>query len=441
MRIQLVRLMSILAACLMLLSLPSATEAGSCGDGFLTRMAALVSDWQDDKPGLCRLIRPEDLPRPSASHQSFSHIIPRPRNAWPKAPPGFNVTQLYHNDTTTRLIRAAPNGDLFVAESYTGAIRVLRPNSAGKLVTTRRYATRLFRPFGIAFYPLGPDPRWLYVAQNDKVVRFPYRNGDLKARGAAQIVVASLPRGAGQLPGRGHWTRDIVFSADGKTMYVSVGSYSDVQKNGEDETRRAAILAYRPDGTFLRIHATGIRNPVALAVSPANGELWASVNERDELGDYLVPDYVTKVSRGDFFGWPWFYIGPNIDPRHVRDYPRNHRPITLPSVLLQPHSASLGMAFYSGTAFPSQYRGSLFVAEHGSWNRKSPTGSKVVRLTFDAKNQPKRYYEDFLTGFVTSNHDVWGRPVGVTVGKDGALYITEDANNVIWRVAYTGPRN
>ena len=213
----------------------------------------------------------------------------------------------------------------------------------------------------------------------------------------------------------------------------------NAQENGEDETRRAAILAFRPSGSFLRIHAIGLRNPVGLAVSPANGELSASVNERDALGDNLVPDYVTQVTQGDFFGWPWFYIGANIDPRHAADYPRLHRPIKLPSVLLQPHSASLGAAFYNGTSFPPQYRGNLFVAEHGSWNRAQPTGSKIIRITFDANNQPKRYYEDFMTGFVTSNHHVWGRPVGVAVGRDGALYVTEDANNVIWRVAHTGP--
>lgn len=417
----------------------AAAEAASCPAGFIIRMSALTSDWRDDKPGFCRLIRPEDLPQPSASNSSFAQIIPPPQNALPKVPPGFTVTRFYSNNTTTRLIRAAPNGDLFVAESYDGAIRVLRPDAAGKLVTTQRYATGLFRPFGIAFYPPGPTPRWVYVAENDKVVRFPYQSGDLQARGPAEIVVPNLPHGAGQLPGRGHWTRDVVFSLDGTTMFVSVGSYSNAQENGEDETRRAAILAYQPNGSFLRIHAIGIRNPVGLAVSPATGELWASVNERDALGDNLVPDYVTKVDRGDFFGWPWFYIGQNIDPRHAGTYPRQHRPIKLPSVLLQPHSASLGAAFYHATSFPPQYRGNLFVAEHGSWNRARPTGPKIIRITFDANNQPKRYYEDFMTGFVMPNHNVWGRPVGIAVGKDGALYVTEDANNVIWRVAYTAP--
>ena len=216
---------------------------------------------------------------------------------------------------------------------------------------------------------------------------------------------------------------------------MSVGSYSNAQTSGEDETRRAAILAFNPDGSNRRVFASGLRNPVSLAISPVNGKLWTTVNERDGLGDNLVPDFVTAVSNGQFYGWPWFYIGNRLDPRHRSNYPRTHAAISIPSVLLQAHSSSLGSAFYTGTQFPKEYRGSLFVAAHGSWNRKSPTGSKVIRLVFDGKGKAAPYYEDFMTGFVTANHDVWGRPVGITMGRNGALYVSEDANHTIWCVS------
>ena len=250
------------------------------------------------------------------------------------------------------------------------------------------------------------------------MVRFPYQNGALVAAAAPEFVVA-LPQGAGQLPGQGHWTRDVAFAADG-TMFVSVGSYSNAREQGEDETYARPSSPSGPTARAEGVHASGLRNPVSLAISPVTGALWTSVNERDGLGDNLVPDFVTSVAPGRFFGWPWFYLGANVDPRHPAADPAGHPPVALPNVLLQAHSASLGSAFYMGQQFPPEYHGSLFLAEHGSWNRSNPTGSKVIRVVFDAAGNPQPYYEDFMTGFVVANHDVWGRPSGVAVDPAGS---------------------
>ena len=412
----------------------AASASAACKAGHLTGGAAVRSDWRDDRPGLCREIRVGDLPAASAGHRNDPHVIKRPRGAWPKVPAGFSVKQFYKAGSRPRVLRIAPNGDIFVAESYAGRIHLLRPSGQCNLGSSSVFASGLNRPFGIAFYPPGANPRYLYVANNDRIVRYPYANGDRAARGKPQTI-AQLPRGAGQLRGKGHWTRDIAFSRDGKTMYVSIGSYSNVQENGENEAGRAMIVAYNPDGSNRRVVASGIRNPVSLAVSPVDGRLWTSVNERDGLGDNLVPDFVTAVSSGQFYGWPWFYLGQHKDARPA-SRPRAHlRAVAIPKVLLQAHSASLGSAFYTANEFPAEYKGSLFVAEHGSWNRSSPTGAKVIRLIFDGKGNAAPYYEDFMTGFVTANHHVWGRPVGVAVGKDGALFVSEDANDTIWCVS------
>ena len=332
------------------------------------------------------------------------------------------------------MLRTAPNGDIFVAESYIGEIRVLRPTGVCRTGESSVFARGLSLPFGIAFYPPGPNPQYVYVAENHQVVRYPYSNGSLVATVAPEVVV-TLPQGAGQLPGKGHWTRDIAFSGDGAAMFVAVGSYSNAQENGEDESSRAAVLIYHPNGSYMGVYAWGLRNPVSLAISPVNGVMWTSVNERDGLGDNLVPDFVTGLKYGEFYGWPWFYLGQNKDPRHPDADPAAFPPVAMPSVLLQAHSASLGSAFYVKQQFPPEYFGSLFVAEHGSWNRANPTGSKVIRLIFDAAGNPQPYYEDFMTGFVSANHEVWGRPVGVTVGTDGSLFVSEDANNTTWCVA------
>jgi glucose/arabinose dehydrogenase len=412
-------------------------EGNANAGGVLTGKAAL-GDWTTDAPGVRRRITVADLPKPYAtdSVDNGPRFVARPEGAWPKAPNGFKVEEFATGLEEPRLLRAAPNGDIFVAESRAGRVRVLRAKEgAGKVETNEVFAAGLDRPFGIAFYPPGPDPQYVYVANTGTVVRFPYRNGDLKARGAAEMLVSNIP-GGGQLRGGGHWTRDIVFSRDGKRMFVSVGSHSNVSDD-EAETRRACILEFTPDGKNERPYATGIRNAVGIAVNPQTGELWASVNERDELGDDLVPDYVTRVRDGGFYGWPWFYIGPNQDPRHAAKHAELRDKVIVPDVLLQSHSASLQMEFYTGRQFPAEYRGDAFAAEHGSWNRARRTGYKLIRIPLRG-GAPTGEYEDFLTGFVTPSGDVWGRPVGVTLAKDGALLVTDDGSNTVWRISYQG---
>ena len=402
---------------------------------------AAFGDWKSDAPGVRRRISINDLPEPYATHSATEppHIIWRPADQWPKVPPGFRVDLFAQGLKNPRLIRTAPNGDVFVAESWEDRIRVLRsPAGASRAQRSEVFASGLNLPFGIGFYPPGPDPQYLYVANTGSVVRFPYKNGALHAPGAAQMVVPDLPDGWHILRGGGHWTRDLAFSKDGRAMFVSVGSSSnDYEGLFENETRRADILEFRPDGSAMRTYASGIRNPVGIAIDPRTGELWASVNERDGLGDDLPPDYITRVVAGGFYGWPWFYIGPHQDPVHRGEHPELRDKVLLPDVLLQAHSASLEMTFYTGTQFPKEYVGDAFAAEHGSWNRSTRTGYKVIRIP-QHNAVPIGEYQDFMTGFVTSGGRVWGRPVGVTVAADGALLVSDDASNSIWRVAYQG---
>lgn len=406
--------------------------------GSVLKGKAALGDWTTDAPGVRRLITTADLPEPFATRSvdNGPRRVPRPDGAWPQVPAGFKVEEFSTGLENPRLIRTAPNGDIFVAESYPGRIRVLRAaDGASKPEANEIFAADLNRPFGIAFYPPGPNPQYVYIANTGSVVRFPYRNGDLKARDKPEMVVPDIP-GGGQLRGGGHWTRDIAFSRDGKKMFVSVGSHSNVYENpNENEERRADILEYNPDGTGFRIYASGIRNAVGIAVHPQTGELWASVNERDGLGDDLVPDYITRVKDGGFYGWPWFYIGPNQDPRHKGAHPELRSKVIVPDVLLQSHMASLEMVFYTGEQFPKEFAGDAFASQHGSWNRARRTGYKVIRVPL-RNGVPTGEYEDFMTGFVTSEGNVWGRPVGVTVARDGALFVSDDGSNTIWRVSY-----
>jgi glucose/arabinose dehydrogenase len=293
------------------------------------------------------------------------------------------------------------------------------------------YAEGLNRPFGIAFYPPGSRPTYVYVGNTNSVVRFPYHEGETKVPGQPETIVADLP-GFAQLRGGGHWTRDVVFSRDGKRMFVSVGSHSNVSDD-EREKRRADILVFDPDGKHEKIYALGIRNAVGLAIHPQTGEVWASVNERDALGDHLVPDYVTHVEEGGFYGWPWFYIGAHQDPRHKGKHPELKDKAIVPDVLLQSHSASLCMTFYTDSQFPETYRNDAFAAEHGSWNRARRTGYKVIRIPMK-DGRATGEYEDFLVGFVTPEGQVWGRPVGVAVAMDGSLLVTDDGSGTVWRV-------
>jgi len=413
--------------------------ASKPSNGVLTGKAAL-GDWRTDAPGVRRRITTADLPKPydTRSVDNGPRRVARPADAWPKVPAGFKVEEFATGLSNPRLIRTAPNGDVFVAESYPGRIRVLRAaDGASKPLVNEVFADGLNKPFGIAFYPLGQNPQFVYIANTDAVLRFPYRNGDLKARSKGEVIVPDLP-GGGQLRGGGHWTRDVAFSKDGKKMFVSVGSHSNVYENpNENEDRRADILQYNPDGTGFRIYAAGIRNAVGISVHPQTGDLWASVNERDGLGDDLAPDYITRVKDGGFYGWPWFYIGANQDPRHKGAHAELRDKVIVPDVLLQSHSASLEMTFYTGQQFPKEYANDAFAAEHGSWNRARRTGYKLIRVPLK-NGVPTGEYEDFMTGFVTPEGDVWGRPVGVTVAKDGALLVSDDGSNTIWRISYQG---
>ena len=416
------------------LSLSAAASSGEVLVG-----PAALGDWTTDAPGVRRKILAGDLPAPNAtkSVDNGPHLVARPAAAWPRVPGGFRVELFATGLVNPRMARVAPNGDLFVVESEANRVRVIRDvDGDGKPDLVETFAEGLNQPFGVNFAPPGPHARYVYVANTDAVVRYAYASGDVHARGPAEVVVDDLS-GGGRLRGGGHWTRDVVFSLDGTKMYVSVGSRSNVSDD-EREARRARIFEYSPDGKNERVYATGIRNAVGLAIHPLTGELWASVNERDELGDDLVPDYVTSVRDGGFYGWPWFYIGDHPDPRHAGKHSELASTVLVPDVLVQSHSASLGMAFYTREQFPEEYRKRAFVAEHGSWNRARRTGYKVITIPF-VNGRGAGEYVDFMTGFVTPEGDVWGRPVAVAEAKDGSLFVTDDAGNCVWRVTYAPP--
>jgi len=443
---------------------------------------AAFADWNQEQPGVRRKITLSDLPepRPEESVNNTPHLIARPEGAWPVAPAGFTVTLYAGGDsapmqradnkqnmamssgtfTMPRLIRVAPNGDLFLADSGAGILFVLRGvGSDGKAAQIEEFATGLDHPFGIAFYP-ADNPKYVYVGNATTVQRFPYRSGDLHATGAAETVVPDIP-GYAQLTGGGHWTRDVVFSKDDRHLFVSVGSGSNVDDadTHPGEFHRADVLEYTPEGKFIKVYASGLRNCVGEAINPTTGELWCSTNERDALGNHLVPDYVTSVKEGGFYGWPWYYMGGHRDPRlpdpcangtganpqaaaltadEAKGCKRVNlaRKVITPDVLVQPHMASLEMTFYPFEGnFPQQYYGDGFAAEHGSWNRAQRAGYEVIRIPMH-KGVAEGSYEDFLTGFVTKDGQVWGRPVGVAVGKDGSLYVTDDGSRSVWRVSY-----
>jgi glucose/arabinose dehydrogenase len=418
-------------------------------------------DWKTDGPGVRRHIRAQDLPEPYATGAAASRAEMKPlaQGNGPKLLPGFKAERLLDKLKTPRVIRVAPDGTIFVAESGTrrgagngGDVRAIRLNADGSM-DNAVFASGLKLPYGIAFWPQGPNPQYVYIAETDRVVRYPYKPGTLTAIGVAETIVPTVPGGD-----HGHWTRDIAFSPDGKTLYVSVGSATNIadgmpaeppggldawRKNHAlgaawgPEERRADVLSTDPDGHNLKVFATGLRNCAGMTVQPATGALWCVVNERDGLGDNLPPDYATHVQAGAFYGWPWYYIGNHEEPALAGKRRDLASHVTTPDVLIQPHSAPLNITFYEGSQFPAEYKGSAFVALHGSWNRDQRTGYKLVRLPIkDGKATGE--YEDFLTGFVDPQGNVLGRPVGVAVAADGSLLFTEDGNNSLWRITYVG---
>jgi glucose/arabinose dehydrogenase len=421
--------------------------------------AAAQSRWQDDAPGRTHRIDVARLPAPFAtpSARDFPAIVAKPGEASLKLPPGFKIDVFTRDVDGPRVMRVAPNGDVFVAESGQGRIKVLKPSADGTSVASSTvFATGLSRPFGMQFYPAGATPQWLYVAEMNRVVRFRYGSGDGKAAAEPEVVVSQLASTDG-----GHYTRDLVFSPDGRRMFVAVGSLSnvaeDMPKKSADEIKawdaehgvgatwgreenRADVLVFdvgssRPGKPF----ANGIRNCVALAVQPGTGDLWCTVNERDGLGDYIVPDYSTRVREGGFYGWPWYYMGDKEDPRHAGERPDLKGKTITPDVPYEAHSAAVGFAFYTVTsgrsAFPAEYVGDAFAVFHGSWNRADRTGHKVVRVPIE-NGVPTGEYVDFLTGFITPDGKPWGRPSYVTAMPDGALLLGDDDGDVIYRISY-----
>jgi glucose/arabinose dehydrogenase len=371
----------------------------------------------------------KDLPPPNATPNSvsFPKIVPRPDGAQLTLPPGFAIeTYAEGNLQTPRWMALAPNGDVFVSESRAGRITILRDgNSDGRVDERFIFAEGLMQPFGIAFWK-----DYIYIGNTNAVVRFKYKPGQTRAEGAAEKIAA--------LPGEGyreHWTRNVIFSPDGSKMYVTVGSKSNV--DAETDPMRATISEYNPDGTGHRLYASGTRNPIGLAFYPGSRTLWAAVQERDVIGDNLVPDYVTAIKDGGFYGWPFAYIGPNEDPRRKGERPELVSKAIVPDVLIESHSAVLGLGFYEGRMFPADYRGDAFVALHGSWNRSKRTGYKIIRIKFK-NGKPIGGYDDFLVGWMLGEDrpEVWGRPVGLLFLKDGSMLITDDGANKIWRVTY-----
>lgn len=416
------------------------------------------ANWRLDAPGQPHRINAASLPPPFATDSAGNNtlVVPKPAQANLAVPAGFRVEPFATGLSGPRKMALAGNGDIFVTETAAGRVSILHPSADGSRSDSSKVFVRgLKQPFGLAFYPDAQHPRWLYVAESNRVIRYPFKIGDVEPSGAAQIIVPRLPSG-------GHYTRDIAFSADRKQMFVSVGSGSNVAggmskkspdqikaweaqhglgASWDDEDGRAAVLivdAASPGAPV--IFATGIRNCVSLTIQPVNGALWCTTNERDALGDDLVPDYSTRVKRGSFFGWPWYYLGANEDPRLKGDRPDLKDKVSMPDVLYQAHSAALSLSFYAAnsgkSAFPKEYVGDAFVGFHGSWNRSLRTGYKLVRVHMK-NGEPMGDYEDFLTGFIVDDSSVWGRPVATLQLADGSMLMSEDAGNVIYRISYS----
>jgi glucose/arabinose dehydrogenase len=344
-----------------------------------------------------------------------------------KLPPGFKISVFAAGLDDPRHMLQAANGDVILSEPGAGRITILRDaNHDGVAEQRFTFASNLDNPYGLAFHD-----GWLYIGNQDAVVRLRYTPGATRAEGAPQRL-APLPPG-------GHPTRGILFNRNGTKMYVSIGSASNVSAGEPPE--RAAIVEFNPDGSGKRIFASGLRNPVGMAWEPATGALWTAVNERDNLGDDLVPDYVTDVRDGGFYGWPYAYLGQHEDPRRAGERRDLVARTIVPAVLIQSHSAPLGIAFYEGDMFPADFKGSAFVGLHGSWNRSRRTGYKIIRIPF-RNGKPTGGYDDFAVGWMTNelSRNVWGRPVDLLVLSDGSLLISDDGAGKVWRVTYSSAR-
>jgi glucose/arabinose dehydrogenase len=391
----------------------------------------------------------------SDSKTKFSNIIGWEEGEKPTAPAGFTVTRFAENIKSPRHTYVTPNGDVLIvlsnsertitqkigmkligmASSEVGGqsantIMLYRDKDGDGIAETKSvFLNNLNQPFGMLI--IGNK---FYVANTDGLMMYDYKPGNTKINGVGKKIV--------NLPASGynnHWTRNLIANADNSKIYISVGSGSNVGENGMDkEIRRANILEVNPDGSGEKIYAYGLRNPVGMDWNPVTKELWTAVNERDKLGDDLVPDYITSVKRDSFYGWPYSYFGQNVDPRREGERPNLVAIAKVPDYALAPHSASLGLAFYDGNEFPSKYQNGAFIGQHGSWNRSEFTGYKVVFVPFK-DGKPAGKEQDFLSGFVLGNgsKDVHGRPVGVTVAKDGALLVADDGAGIVWRVAVT----
>jgi glucose/arabinose dehydrogenase len=437
----------------MFVSLLLASPFASAQNTEVRTGAAALRGWKSDAPGVGRHIRIADLPTsppstdPEAPGGTLIKLVERPADALPKVPDGFAVQVFAGGFKQPRTIRIAPNGDVFLSESGAGRVLVFRESAPGLPKQPEVFAENLDRPYGIAFYP-AVKPQYVYVAAANQVVRFPYSDGAVKAAGAAQVIVGGIPT-------KRHWTRDLVVSQDGKRLFLSIGSASNLgvagmpamapeqisqfeQTHGRgaawgEEENRAVVRVFDPQGKSVRNFATGMRNCSGLALQPGTGDVWCVVNERDHLGPDLVPDFMARLQDGAFFGWPWYYLGDTEDPALKGKRPDLKGHVRVPDVLFQAHSSALAVAFYDRDAFPAEYRGDAFVTLHGSHTRPERTGYKVVRVRMkDGKATGE--YQDFMTGFLVDNDTAWGRPAGVAVTRDGALLVSDDANGTIFRV-------
>jgi glucose/arabinose dehydrogenase len=396
--------------------MPSRIQILSCLTAFLCAPVMISAQvTHGKKPQL-------PLPYATKSAANAPDKVSPPAGFLPTVPAGFKINVFATGFKRPRWLIVAPNGDIFLADTGAGEIVILRdPQNSGGAQARENFVTGLTRPFGIAFHD-----DYVYVGAMRELMRFKYDPKTSKRLGEAEHLM--------NLPGGGHDTRSVVFSKDGKHVFIGVGSESNVSPG--EEPIRAAVTICDPDGKNARQFASGLRNPVGLALEPATGQVWTAVNERDELGDNLPPDYFTSMKDGGFYGWPYSYIGDNVDARVKPQRPELVTKAIVPDVLLGSHVAPLQFAFYTGKQFPESYRGGAFVAEHGSWNRSTRSGYQVAFVAFK-DGQPSADPVPFMTGLVPdpSSGTVYGRPVGVTVAPDGSLLVSDDGAAVVYRIS------